>query len=346
MKILGIETSCDETGIAIYDSTVKKILNKVYSQKIHSKYGGVVPELASRNHLKKILPLIKSLLNEKNISKYDINCIAYTAGPGLFGSLVIGACISKSLSYSLNIPLIPINHLEGHLLSPIIDKIINFPFIGLIISGGHTQIIKVNNIGNYNILGESIDDSVGEAFDKVARLLGIEYPGGRKLSMLAKYGVNNKYKFPRPLIKNKKYNFSFSGLKTFVSNIIKNIKNIDYQEKCNIAKEFENSVIDILLSKSISALKNNNINNLVISGGVSANTEIRKNFNNLGKKNNIKIWFPKLYLSKDNGAMIAYVGYLKYIKYFKKNKNLIKNNLYINSRWDLELSELLYKKIK
>ncbi|BBA84908.1 tRNA (adenosine(37)-N6)-threonylcarbamoyltransferase complex transferase subunit TsaD [endosymbiont of Pachyrhynchus infernalis] len=332
MKILGIETSCDETGVSIYDSNNGVIFNKTYSsKKIHSKYGGVIPELASKNHIINIIKIINNIY-KKNFYK-NIDKIAYTAGPGLFSSLIIGATIGSTLAYSWNIDSIPINHLEGHILSPFIEtNNIKFPFVSLLISGGNTQLIYSNKLGKYKIIGKTVDDAVGEVYDKIANILGINYPGGKEISNLAKYG-RNIYKFPRPMINNNKYklNFSFSGLKTHIYKLIKKNNNINYQTKCDIALEFENSVIDILLKKCELSIIKTKSKILTVSGGVVSNKNIRNKLLSLENKLKIKVLFPNRKYFTDNGAMIAYVGYLK--------SNIIKNNklnIFVNNKWSLE----------
>ncbi|XBC37720.1 MAG: tRNA (adenosine(37)-N6)-threonylcarbamoyltransferase complex transferase subunit TsaD [Buchnera aphidicola (Meitanaphis elongallis)] len=316
MRILGIETSCDDTGIAIYDDTIGIIFNKLYDQSyLHNYYGGVVPELASRKHLEVLAVLIKNTLKEFNIDKRSINAIAYTAGPGLIGSLLVGAALATALAYSLNIPTILVNHMEGHLLTPMLGcNAPKFPFVGLLVSGGHTQLIHAHSIGKYELLGESLDDAAGEAFDKVAKLLGLNYPGGPSLSKLAESGVLNYFNFPRPMINRANLNFSFSGLKTYVSNMIKKEK-IDFQTKANIAKEFENAVTDVLVSKSKKALEQLGYTTLVVSGGVSINVVLRSKLNCMAKNYKKEIFFPKSELCTDNGAMIAYVGMLRFKRF-------------------------------
>ncbi|XBC39287.1 MAG: tRNA (adenosine(37)-N6)-threonylcarbamoyltransferase complex transferase subunit TsaD [Buchnera aphidicola (Nurudea shiraii)] len=316
MRVLGIETSCDDTGIAIYDSVKGIIANKLYNQSyFHNFYGGVVPELASQKHLEVLATLIKDMLKEFNVNKYSIDGIAYTAGPGLVGSLLVGASLSTALAFSLSIPTILVNHMEGHLLTPMLEfKKLKFPFVGLLVSGGHTQLVNAFGIGKYELLGTSLDDAVGEAFDKVAKLLGLSYPGGPSLSKLAKLGKSGRFHFPRPMINQKNLDFSFSGLKTFVSNVIKLHKN-NFQTRADIAKEFENAATDILVSKSKKALKQLNYSTLVVSGGVSLNSNLRKKINIMISDFQGKVFYPRLDLCTDNGAMIAYVGMLRLKKF-------------------------------
>ncbi len=336
MIILGIETSCDETSISLYKNKKGIIINNTYSQaKIHSPYGGIVPIIASRYHSKKIIPLIKDTLKKTKIKFKYINAIAFTAGPGLSSSLLIGATVAKTLAFIYKIPAIPINHIEGHIMSiMLIKNKPKFPFISLIASGGHTLLVIVEKYGKYKIIGYSLDDSAGEAFDKIANLIGLKYPGGYKISQLARYG-KNKIQFPRPIIYKNNFNFSFSGLKTHIYYFIKkNINKINqHQFKCNICYSLEKSIIDILIYKSIKALKTFNINHLAIVGGVSANKKLRKKMKKITKKINKKVFFTKKKFCTDNAAMIAYTGFIK----FKKNIHISKNNIKINikPKWNI-----------
>lgn len=337
MKILGIETSCDDTGLAVYDNIQGLLINELYNQKkIHSNYGGVVPELASRAHAKKIIFLIDKIFKKININK-DIDLIAYTAGPGLVGSLLVGATFACSLGFSLNIPVLPVNHMEAHLLSPMLQsKSIKFPFIGLLVSGKHTQIIAAYKLGKYEILGTSLDDAAGEAFDKISKLLGLKYPNGQELSNLALKGVKTDLYFPRPMKNHSSLNFSFSGLKTFASNIIKN-SFLNLQQKANIAKAFEEAVIDILLIKTQKALYQKGWNNLVIAGGVSANKLLRKKSDIMMKKFfNGKAFYAASEFCTDNAAMIAYLGSLYY-----KKLNFSSLEILIKPKWFLDNLSLL-----
>nr|WP_246208778.1 tRNA (adenosine(37)-N6)-threonylcarbamoyltransferase complex transferase subunit TsaD [Enterobacteriaceae endosymbiont of Donacia marginata] len=332
---MGIETSCDDTAVAIYTKSIGILCNNIYTQKIHSKYGGVVPELAARNHLKKIIPLIKKSLIKIKKKLNDINAIAYTSGPGQINSLIIGAIISHTLAFSLNIPVIPVNHMEGHLFSIMLQKKKPIlPFIGLLISGGHTQLIYTYKFGKYKILGTNIDDAVGETLDKISKLLGLDYPGGKNLFKLSKYGTKKKFFFPRPMtLKKNNLNFSFSGLKTFVTNFIKKQNLNNFKIKADIACGLEDAVIETLYIKSLWALKKYNINQLVIAGGVSSNQKLRKFFYKNLKKNNIKLFYSNKKLCTDNAAMIAYVGAKKFFS--KKNKYVL-NDISINSKLSLE----------
>lgn len=282
MRILGIETSCDETGIAIYDNKLGLLAHDLYSQvEVHAEYGGVVPELASRDHVRKILPLIKKVLMDANTSPKQIDGIAFTSGPGLIGALMVGACVGRSLAYAWKIPAIGVHHMEGHLLAPMLeDSSPEFPFVALLVSGGHTQLVEVENVGVYRILGESLDDAAGEAFDKAAKMLDLDYPGGPAIAELAKRGVIGRFKFPRPMINRPGLDFSFSGLKTFTLNTIISHRadNVlpDDQTMADIAYAFEDAVVDTLRIKCLRALKKTGLKRLVIAGGVSANVRLRE----------------------------------------------------------------------
>ncbi|MCX8586424.1 MULTISPECIES: tRNA (adenosine(37)-N6)-threonylcarbamoyltransferase complex transferase subunit TsaD [unclassified Gilliamella] len=311
MKILGIETSCDETGIAIYDDKQGLIANQLYSQiKLHADYGGVVPELASRDHIRKTVPLIQAALKEANLKPSDIDGVAYTAGPGLIGALMVGASIGRSLAYAWNVPAVAVHHMEGHLLAPMLeDNPPEFPFVALLVSGGHTQLIKVTGVGEYELLGESIDDAAGEAFDKTAKLLGLDYPGGAKLSKLAEQGDASRFHFPRPMTDRPGLDFSFSGLKTAAANTIhQQGQDLDEQSKADIARAFEDALVDTLLIKSRRALDLTGFNRLVIAGGVSANKTLRRKLAQLMAERKGQVYYPRLEFCTDNGAMIAYAG--------------------------------------
>ena len=311
MKILGIETSCDETGVAIYDDKQGLIANQLYSQiKLHADYGGVVPELASRDHIRKTVPLIKAALKQANLTANDIDGVAYTAGPGLIGALMVGASVGRSLAYAWNVPAVAVHHMEGHLLAPMLeDNPPEFPFLALLVSGGHTQLIKVTGVGEYALLGESIDDAAGEAFDKTAKLLGLDYPGGAKLSKLAEQGAASRFHFPRPMTDRPGLDFSFSGLKTAAANTIhQQEQDLDEQTKADIARAFEDALVDTLLIKSRRALDQTGFNRLVIAGGVSANKTLRNKLAKLMTDRKGQVYYPRLEFCTDNGAMIAYAG--------------------------------------
>ena len=308
MYVLGIETSCDETGVAIYHAKRGLINHVLYSQiEMHSEYGGVVPELASRDHIRKLVPLIKQLIQESGLISADINGIAYTAGPGLMGALLVGASTARSLAWTWNIPAVAVHHMEGHLLAPMLeDNPPAFPFVALLISGGHTLLVQVNEIGSYLLLGESLDDAAGEAFDKTAKLLGLSYPGGPKLSKLAEQG-HPQIKFPRPMTDRPGLDFSFSGLKTFALNTI-NASEKTAQNKADIAAGFQLAVAETLTIKCKRALQQTGLKRLVVAGGVSANSQIRALLTEMTIKEQAQIYFPRLEFCTDNGAMIAYAG--------------------------------------
>lgn len=317
MKILGIETSCDETGVAIYDEEKGLVANQLYSQiDMHADYGGVVPELASRDHIRKTLPLIQEALKEANLQPADIDGIAYTAGPGLVGALLVGATIARSLAYAWNVPALGVHHMEGHLLAPMLEENApEFPFVALLISGGHTQLVKVDGVGKYELMGESIDDAAGEAFDKTGKLLGLDYPAGVAMSKLAESGTPNRFKFPRPMTDRPGLDFSFSGLKTFAANTIKANSNengeIDEQTRCDIAHAFQQAVVDTILIKCKRALEQTGYKRLVMAGGVSANKQLRADLAEMMQKLKGEVFYPRPQFCTDNGAMIAYTGFLR-----------------------------------
>jgi N6-L-threonylcarbamoyladenine synthase len=334
MLVLGIETSCDETGIALYDSEKGLIGHTLHSQiKLHAEYGGVVPELASRDHIRHIIPLIDKLLKDQSLTVHSIDSVAYTAGPGLSGALLVGSCVAEAIACSLNIPSVPIHHLEGHLLAPMLEEESpSFPFLALLVSGGHSQLIHVTAIGDYKIIGDTLDDAAGEAFDKTAQLLGLGYPGGAALSALAEKG-EAFFNLPRPLLNSHGYDFSFSGLKTAVLTLIKKQEFLTETIKENIAFEFQEAITDVLVKKSLLALENLNLDQLVVSGGVGANKQLRQKLIQQSKDKNFKVFFPALEFCTDNGAMIALAGALRY--------HLSAKNDYmftVNPRW--RLSEL------
>lgn len=341
-KVLGIESSCDETGIAIYDTEQGLIAESLYSQiDLHRQYGGVVPELASRDHLRKVIPLIDECLQQANCAFSDLDGIAYTAGPGLNGALLVGASIANSIAFANNLPTIPVHHLEGHLLSPLLSvEKPQAPFVALLASGGHSQLIAVHEIGKYELLGDTLDDAAGEAFDKTAKMLGLPYPGGKYIAELAASG-NETYKLPRPMIHSGDLTMSFSGLKTAVLVLIANLRSeniiIEGQVLADIAKSIEEAITDVLIKKSILSLKQTKIKQLVVSGGVSANLTLRKKLDALAKKENFTVFYPPLALCTDNGAMIALAGALR-IKNHQTNYNFT-----VRPRWDLTTLETINK---
>lgn len=312
MKVLGIETSCDETGVAIYDTEKGLIANQLYTQiALHADYGGVVPELASRDHIRKTAPLIQAALQQADLTADQIDGIAYTAGPGLVGALLVGSTIARSLAYAWNVPALAVHHMEGHLLAPMLEEPApQFPFVALLVSGGHTQLVEVNGVGQYKLLGESIDDAAGEAFDKTAKLLGLDYPGGAALARLAEQGTPNRFQFPRPMTDRPGLDFSFSGLKTFTANTIAK-NNQDPQTYADIAYAFQDAVVDTLAIKCRRALEQTGLKRLVIAGGVSANQALRFRLAEMMKKNGGEVFYPSPQFCTDNGAMIAYVGALR-----------------------------------
>ena len=309
MKVLGIETSCDETGVAIYDTESTKIVSEqLYSQASkHAEYGGVVPELASRDHLKKLIPLIKLTVKEAGLNLKEIDAVAYTSGPGLRGPLLIGASTAKSIALALNKPSVGIHHMEAHLLINLLeDPAPSFPFLTLLISGGHCLLINAKSLGDYEILGQTLDDAVGEAFDKVAKILDLGYPGGPKIEELAKTGDPTAFQFPRPMTNKNNFNFSFSGLKTSLLYFMDDFKETKKLSKKDIIASYQQAIIDVLIKKVITAMKINSVDKCVIAGGVAANHCLRNGLRSVLGDN--KIMFPDLSYCTDNGAMISYLG--------------------------------------
>jgi N6-L-threonylcarbamoyladenine synthase len=331
--ILGIESSCDETGVALYHSKRGLLAHTLHSQiAMHNEYGGVVPELASRDHVRYALPLIRQVLSMANCELTDIDAIAFTQGPGLSGALLVGASVACSLAYALDIPTIAVHHLEGHLLSPLLsDPAPEFPFIALLVSGGHTQLMRVDGVGSYTLLGETLDDAAGEAFDKSAKLLGLDYPGGALLSKLAQGGVAGRFKLPRPMLHSGDLDFSFSGLKTAV--LLATQQNAqDEQTKADIAHAAQAAIVDVLISKSLAALKQSGLKQLVIAGGVGANQALRAQLNQSAQQNNFKVFYPDLEFCTDNGAMIAFAGAMR----LKLNPAQKDYRFNVKPRWDLQ----------
>lgn len=308
--VLGIETSCDETGIAIYGAKTGLVAHALHSQSdLHTVYGGVVPELASRDHLQRLIPLLKSVLQQANLTLNDLGGIAYTAGPGLIGALLVGACFARSLSFALAIPSVAIHHLEGHLLAPMLESDPPaFPFLALLVSGGHTQLIHVESMGHYQILGDTLDDAVGEAFDKSAKLLGLGYPGGSALAALAEHGRAGRFRFPRPMVDRPGLDFSFSGLKTAVAQAVAS-HFLDESTRADVAYAFQEAAIDTLVVKCRRALQETQLKRLVIAGGVSANHRLRQKLQTLVEAIGANLYVARPEFCTDNGAMIAYAGY-------------------------------------
>ncbi len=315
MRILGIESSCDETGIAIYDGAQGLIGHCLYSQiKQHAEYGGVVPELASRDHIRKTLPMIQDLLAQTGTHANDIDGVAFTSGPGLVGALMVGACVGRSLAYSWNVPAIGVHHMEGHLLAPMLeDDPPPFPFVALLVSGGHTQLLRVDGVGQYQLLGESLDDAAGEAFDKAAKMLDLDYPGGPAISKLAEAGNHDRFKFPRPMTDRPGLDFSFSGLKTFTLNTVAQHAGDDGlpddQTMADIAWAFQEAVVDTLAIKCRRAMEQTKLSRLIMAGGVSANRRLREKLKQIMAKHQVQVYYPRSEFCVDNGAMIAYAGY-------------------------------------
>jgi N6-L-threonylcarbamoyladenine synthase len=314
MRVLGIETSCDETGIALYDTDQGLLADALYSQiAVHSEYGGVVPELASRDHVRKTLPLIEEVLASAGLTKQDVDAIAYTAGPGLVGALMVGAAVGRAMAYALDIPAIGVHHMEGHLLAPMLEaKPPAFPFVALLVSGGHTQLVQVNGIGHYALLGESLDDAAGEAFDKAAKMMDLDYPGGPHIARLAERGTPGRFRFPRPMTDRPGLDFSFSGLKTYTLNTVADHAQAnglpDDQTCADIALAFQEAVVGTLVIKCRRALKQTGFKRLVIAGGVSANTSLREQLEAQLAKIGASVFYARKEFCTDNGAMIAYAG--------------------------------------
>ena len=332
MVVLGIETSCDETAVALYDGQEGLLAHEVYSQiAVHVKYGGVVPELASRDHIRKTLPLIGKILISAQLSKKDIDGIAYTKGPGLIGALMVGASVAKSLAYALQVPVVGVHHMEAHLMVvQLEEKAPDYPFIALLVSGGHTLLVLVKKLGCYKLLGESVDDAVGEAFDKTAKLLGLPYPGGPALAKLAEKGDPTRFYFPRPMVNKPHLNFSFSGLKTHAVHSFRQYGN-DRQTRADIACAFEDAVIDTLAQKCLRAVKKTKINTLVLVGGVAANKKLRQRLDEIMTSHAGEVYYPRQEFCTDNGAMIAYTGWLR-LNAGEKEDNVIR----VRARWPID----------
>ena len=317
MLVLGIESSCDETGVALYDDGRGLLAHAVHSQvAMHEDYGGVVPELASRDHIRRLVPLLRQVLAEAGVSREQIDAVAYTAGPGLAGALLVGASFAAGLAMSLGVPALPVHHLEGHLLSPLLSRDpARFPFIALLVSGGHTQIMCVTGVGAYELMGESLDDAAGEAFDKTAQLLGLGYPGGPALAKLAESGNSHenggRCKLPRPMLASGDFMFSFSGLKTAVLTAVRNEENgrtLTEQDKADLAAEFQEAATEVLVTKALAACRRRKLSTLVVAGGVGANKRLRERLNAEAARMKVRVCYPEMELCTDNGAMIAFAG--------------------------------------
>ena len=332
MRVLGIETSCDETGVAVYDDQQGLMADLLYSQThLHAEYGGVVPELASRDHIRKTLPMIDEALAQSHSGRADIDAIAYTAGPGLVGALLVGASIAKSLAFAWQIPAIGVHHMEGHLLAPMLGKERpDYPFLALLVSGGHTQLMHCQGLGQYELLGESLDDAAGEAFDKVAKMLGLAYPGGPAIEALARLGQADRFRFPRPMTDRPGLDFSFSGLKTFTMNTLKNIAAPSEQDKADIALAFQTAVCDTIRIKCRRAAEQTGLNQMVIAGGVSANQALRQTLQLMTRETGCQVFYPALKLCTDNGAMIAYAGLQHLLKGYGESLEIV-----VRPRWPM-----------
>jgi N6-L-threonylcarbamoyladenine synthase len=342
MLVLGIETSCDETGVAVYDSDRGLLAHTLYSQvKLHAEYGGVVPELASRDHVRKILPMLNKVMDQAAVDKSDLDGIAYTAGPGLMGALMVGGSMATALGYALDIPVLGVHHMEGHLLAPMLeDRPPHFPFVALLVSGGHTQLVSVLGIGQYELMGESVDDAAGEAFDKTAKLLDLDYPGGPVLAEMADRGQIDRFSFPRPMTDRPGLDFSFSGLKTFTRNLIEKNRGDDVlpddQTILDICAGFQEAVVDTLVIKCTRAVRQAKMKTLVIAGGVSANSRLRHKLEVALEKEGVEVFYARHEFCTDNGAMIAYAGCQRLLA-GQRNPLLIS----ATPRWPLDQLETL-----
>jgi N6-L-threonylcarbamoyladenine synthase len=332
MIVLGLETSCDDTGVALYDTKRGLLGHNLYSQIVHAEFGGIVPELASRDHIRKLLPLIRAVLDEAGVAGTDLDGVAYTTGPGLAGALLVGASIGRALAWSWQIPSIGIHHMEGHLLSPMLEaEPPTFPFLALLVSGGHTLIADVRGLGQYTILGESVDDAVGEAFDKTAKLLGLGYPGGPAISRHAEAGRADVYRFPRPMTDRPGLDFSFSGLKTAVATELEGLTLTD-EVIADVARAFQEAAVDTLVIKCRRALEQTGRGQLVVAGGVSANGQLRESMQQMARTHGATVYYPRPQFSTDNGAMIALAGALR-LQAGQQDEGLA---FYAHPRWAID----------
>lgn len=344
MLVLGIETSCDETGVAVYDSERGLLSHALYSQtEMHSEYGGVVPELASRDHIRRVIPLIQQNLGSAGIDLKNLDAIAYTQGPGLAGALLVGVSVAAALGFALDIPVLGVHHLEGHLLSPLLSTPApDFPFVALLVSGGHTQLMEVSGLGKYKLLGETLDDAAGEAFDKTAKLLGLGYPGGPALSQLAEAylhsGKPRPFHLPRPMLHSDNLDFSFSGLKTAVSTLMQKNEMTD-EARGGIALAFQEAVVDVLTEKSLTALARTGHTRLVVAGGVGANRQLRQKLCQRAEESGATVFFPELEFCTDNGAMIAFAGAQRLLNAKGTSEGKRTDTFTVNARWDLEMQQ-------
>jgi len=330
--VLGIETSCDETGIALYDTVRGLRAHALHTQvALHAEYGGVVPELASRDHIRRVLPLTRQVLAQGEATLTELDGVAYTAGPGLAGALLVGAGIGSSLAHALGIPAIGVHHLEGHLLSPLLaDPAPQFPFVALLVSGGHTQLMRVGGVGDYTLLGETLDDAAGEAFDKSAKLLGLGYPGGPAIAALAESGRAGRYPLPRPMLRSDSLDFSFSGLKTAVLTTVRDHA-LDAQGRADLAAELQAAISEVLVAKALSALEQTGLERLVVAGGVGANRQLRAQLTAAANRMGCTVYYPPLEFCTDNGAMIAFAGALRLQQGARENGS----GFTVRPRWDL-----------
>lgn len=339
-RVLGFESSCDETGVALVevsgDASPRLVAQALHSQiAMHQAYGGVVPELASRDHVRRVLPLTREVLGQSGLSLQDVDLIAYTQGPGLAGALLVGAGVAVSLAAALDVPALPIHHLEGHLLSPFLSADPpDFPFVALLVSGGHTQLMRVDAVGSYEILGETIDDAAGEAFDKSAKLLGLPYPGGPHLARLAEFGNPEAFELPRPLLHSGKPDFSFAGLKTAVLTQVRKVGDSPCEQtKADIAASTQAAIVEVLVKKSLLALKATGLKRLVVAGGVGANAKLREQLNAACGKRGIRVHYPELSLCTDNGAMIAMSAALRVQRGMAQSR--VDGGFEVRPRWEL-----------
>src|SRR5438552_1798936 len=344
MLVLGIETSCDETGVAVYDSDRGLLAHALHSQvALHDPYGGVVPELASRDHVRRLLPLVRRVLREAGARESDLDAIAFTRGPGLAGALLVGAAVANGLAFGLGIAAIGVHHLEGHLLSPLLEKNAPaFPFVALLVSGGHTQLMRVSGVGDYQMLGETLDDAAGEAFDKTAKLLGLSYPGGPALAELAQEGRSDRFAFPRPMLeqleKNGDLNFSFSGLKTAVVTLLRR-QTFDEQTRADVAAAFQEAVVDVLVAKSLAAIGRTGLERLVVAGGVGANLRLRALLDAGAAREGFSVFYPAMEFCTDNGAMIALAGAMRLDRGSRIENRGKAHGFTVRPRWDLATLE-------
>ncbi len=331
--ILGIESSCDETGVALYHGERGLLAHVLHTQvAMHSEYGGVVPELASRDHIRRVLPLIRAVAQQAGCALQEVDAIAYTQGPGLSGALLVGASIACSLAYALGVPAIGIHHLEGHLLSPLLsDPAPEFPFVALLVSGGHTQLMRVDGIGRYILLGETVDDAAGEAFDKSAKLLGLGYPGGPELARLAAHGRPGQFRLPRPMLHSGDLDFSFSGLKTAVLTLTRQ-HTLDEQTRADVAHATQEAIVGVLVSKALAAIRQTGLEQLVVAGGVGANRQLRAQLDQAAHEGGFRVFYPDMEFCTDNGAMIAFAGALR-LQHQEAKRGYRFN---VKPRWDLQ----------